>query len=112
MCLAGLFRLSFQAFRRLYERVEAQINLYGATTYNFRHTVLTDAYDATGDVKAVQAQARHATPTMAMGRYVHGRSKTKQVANSIASTYKCDRLCDKPEHKPIKINGLEASRRD
>ena len=92
--------------------MEAQINLYGATTYNFRHTVLTDAYDATGDVKAVQAQARHATPTMAMGRYVHGRSKTKQVANSIASTYKCDRLCDKPEHKPIKINGLEASRRD
>jgi integrase len=89
--------LSFQAFRRLYERVGAQINLYGATTYNFRHTVLTDAYDAIGDVKAVQAQAGHATPAMTMGRYVHGRSKTKQVANSIAETYKCDRLCDKPE---------------
>lgn len=93
----GDYPLTYQAFRRLYERIEGQINLYGATTYNFRHTVLTDAYNATGDVKAVQAQAGHATPTMTMGRYVHGRSKTKLVANSIAATYKCDRARDKPE---------------
>lgn len=104
--------LSFQAFRRMYERVGAQINLYGATTYNFRHTVLTDAYDATGDVKAVQAQAGHATPTMTMGRYVRGRSKTRQVANSIASTYRCDRFCDKSDASGTQqIQGFEGSQK-
>ena len=96
--------LTLQAFKRLYERIGAQINLYGATTYNFRHTVLTDAYDATGDVKAVQAQAGHATPAMTMGRYVRGRSKTKQVANSIAAIYKCDGFCDKPEASETQQN--------
>lgn len=89
--------ISYQTFKRLYERVGRQIELYGATTYNFRHTVLTDAYDITGDVKAVQAQAGHATPTMTMGRYVRGRTKTAHVAQSIAAVYGCDKVCDKDE---------------
>jgi len=99
--------LSFQAFKRMWERIGKQINLYGATTYNFRHTVLTDAYDATGDVKAVQAQAGHATPTMTMGRYVHGRTRTDQVAKSIASLYGCGKTFGKSESaQSLEIQGF------
>ena len=99
--------LSFQAFKRMWERIGKQINLYGATTYNFRHTVLTDAYDATGDVKAVQAQAGHATPTMTMGRYVHGRTHTDQVAKSIATLYGCGNTCGKSEGpQSLEIQGF------
>ena len=107
LVFGGDTALSFQAFKRMYARISKQINLYGATTYNFRHTVLTDAYDATGDVKAVQAQAGHATPTMTMGRYVHGRTRTDQVAKSIATLYGCGKTCGKSEGpQSLEIQGF------
>lgn len=100
--------LSFTAFNRMMERIGKQVNLYGATTYSFRHTVLTDAYDATKDVKLIQAFAGHASPTMTMGRYARGRTKTEQVAQSIGSLYGCGKSCGKPEGPQTQqIQGFE-----
>ena len=56
------------------------VDVYKRQGYTFRHTILTDLYDATKDVKTTQLYAGHSTPDMTMRRYVHGRQKNLQVA--------------------------------
>ena len=64
--------------RYIWSRVRKQIDLCGATGYTFRHTVLTDLYDTTKDVKTTQRYAGHTNPDMTMRRYVHGREECSQ----------------------------------
>lgn len=80
--------LRYQAFRDIWSRIRKQIDICGATGYTFRHTVLTDLYDATKDVKTTQRYAGHATPDMTMRRYVHGREECSQeIAKCLDSIY-------------------------
>ena len=72
--------ITYGAFRGIWRRIGRQIDLHGATGYTFRHTILTDLYDATKDVKTTQLYAGHSTPDMTMRRYVHGRQKNLQIA--------------------------------
>lgn len=72
--------VTYGAFRGIWRRIERQIDLHGATGYTFRHTVLTDLYNATKDVKTTQQYAGHSTPDMTMRRYVHGRQENLQSA--------------------------------
>lgn len=84
----GEVPLRCQAVRDIWKRIRAKIELYGATGYTFRHTVLTDLYDATKDVKTTQRYAGHATPDMTMRRYVHGREECSQeIARCLDSIY-------------------------
>ena len=70
--------LRYQAFRDIWKRIREKIDLGEATGYTFRHTVLTDLYDATKDVKTTQRYAGHSNPDMTMRRYVHGREECSQ----------------------------------
>ena len=72
--------ITYGTFRGIWRRIGRQIDLRGATGYTFRHTILTDLYDATKDVKTTQLYAGHSTPDMTMRRYVHGRQKNLQIA--------------------------------
>ena len=72
--------ITYGVFRGIWRRIGRQIDLHGATGYTFRHTILTDLYDATKDVKTTQLYAGHSTPDMTMRRYVHGRQKNLQIA--------------------------------
>ena len=47
--------LSFQADRRLWERVKKSINVYGKTPHCFRHTFATRAHRAGVDDKTLQS---------------------------------------------------------
>lgn len=81
--------LRYQASRDIWNRIRAQINLRGATGYTFRHTVLTDLYDTTKDVKTTQRYAGHTNPDMTMRRYVHGREECSQeFAKRLDQMYK------------------------
>ena len=80
--------LRYQAFRDVWKRIRGQIDICGATGYTFRHTVLTDLYDATKDVKTTQRYAGHSNPDMTMRRYVHGREECSQeVARRLDQMY-------------------------
>lgn len=80
--------ITFQMFRDMWKRIGNRIDLHGATGYTFRHTVLTDLYDATKDVKSTQRYAGHATPDMTMRRYVHGRQDcTQETARALDAIY-------------------------
>lgn len=70
-------------YRRMWKSIREQIDLHGATPYIFRHTVLTDLYDATKDVKTTQMYAGHGTPDMTMRRYVHGRNNNLLNAGAV-----------------------------
>ena len=80
--------LRYQAFRDIWSRIRSKIDLCGATGYTFRHTVLTDLYDATKDVKTTQRYAGHTNPDMTMRRYVHGRQECSQeLARTLDQMY-------------------------
>lgn len=80
--------LRYQAFRDIWKRIKAQIDLGGATGYTFRHTILTDLYDTTKDVKTTQRYAGHSNPDMTMRRYVHGREEcTQELAKCLDHVY-------------------------
>ena len=75
--------------RDIWSRVRKQIDLCGATGYTFRHTVLTDLYDTTKDVKTTQRYAGHTNPDMTMRRYVHGREECfQEFAKRLDQMYK------------------------
>lgn len=75
--------LDHYRYRCLWKSIKEQIDLHGATPYVFRHTVLTDLYDATKDVKTTQLYAGHGTPDMTMRRYVHGRGNNLMNAGLV-----------------------------
>lgn len=80
--------LNYQTFRDIWKRLREQIDLCGATGYTFRHTVLTDLYDTTKDVKTTQRYAGHSNPDMTMRRYVHGREECSQeIARRLDQMY-------------------------
>ena len=84
--------LRYQAFRDVWKRIREKIDLCEATGYTFRHTVLTDLYDATKDVKTTQRYAGHSNPDMTMRRYVHGREECSQeIARRLDRVYKQDK---------------------
>lgn len=90
--IGGENPLDHYRYRRMWKRIKEQIHLHGATPYVFRHTILTDLYDATKDVKTTQMYAGHGTPDMTMRRYVHGRKNNLMKAGAVL-----DKLYNKAE---------------
>lgn len=68
--------LSYSQVRKMCGRIQREIGFDGKITpIRFRTTVLTDQYDQSHDIKAVQAAAGHATADMTLKHYVKGRKK-------------------------------------
>lgn len=63
--------ISRMSYRRRMERIEATIDLHGATAHIFRHSYLTYAASLGTDVKTLQSIAGHADIQTTMNRYVH-----------------------------------------
>ena len=75
------------AYRRMYERIDKKIELYGATAHVFKHTFLTMAATSV-DPKTLQAIAGHANYTLTMSRYVHKRDdKIKESGKKLSNIY-------------------------
>lgn len=70
--------LSFQANRRLWERVEQVINVYGKTPHCFRHTFATRAYRAGMPEKTLQTMGGWADRKTMQDVYIHTRRKTSK----------------------------------
>lgn len=67
--------ISMMAYRRMWETIEATIELYGATAHIFRHTYLTLIAGTGTDVKTLQAIAGHGDIQVTMNRYVHPQTE-------------------------------------
>lgn len=67
-------------FRGMFKRIREKIDLHGATSHTFRHTMGTMLNDAGADVKTIQTIIGHADVKTTMNRYVHARDNRKQEA--------------------------------
>ena len=91
------------AYRRMWERIDNKVELYGATAHVFRHTFLTMAAPLI-DPKTLQAIAGHANYTLTMSRYVHKREdKIRESTDKLSDLYEW-RIC------PDSNRGLLASK--
>ena len=80
--------ISRMSYRRRMERIEATIDLYGATVHIFRHSYLTYAAGLGTDLKTLQSIARHADIQTTMNRYVHKQNdKTIETGNRLQSLF-------------------------
>lgn len=75
--------LSFQANRRLWERVEAAINVYGKTPHCFRHTFATIAHRKGVDDKTLQTMGGWADQATMKNVYIHTQEEDYEKARSI-----------------------------
>lgn len=84
----GSWPLSYQQVKRMCERIQADTGFEEKITpRRFRTTVLTDIYDQTKDVKAVQAAAGHTTSAMTLKYYVRDRNTPVSVAKALDQAY-------------------------
>jgi integrase len=60
-----------------------EAGIVGMTTHRLRHTALATANDATGDLRSVQAFARHADPRVTAGYTRASRRRLQAVVASI-----------------------------
>ena len=80
--------VSYQQVKRMCNRIRRDIGFEeNITPSRFRTTVLTDLYEATKDIKQVQAAAGHTTAAMTLKHYVKGRGESKNSAAPVAGTY-------------------------
>jgi integrase len=64
-------------------RVAKDAGLSGVTPHRLRHTCLATANDATGDLRSVQAFARHADPRVTAGYTRATNERLRAVVNSV-----------------------------
>lgn len=86
--IGGQKPLTCTQVRRMCERIQRDTGFdEKITPQRFRTTVLTDLYDATKDIKQVQAAAGHTTAAMTLKHYVKGRHEQRNTAIPVASVY-------------------------
>lgn len=73
--------ITLSAHRNMWERINKQIDLYGATAHVLRHSYLTYAVGETTDFKTVQGISGHADLGTLLNRYAHPQ-QTKIMALS------------------------------
>ena len=72
--------LTLTAFRCMMKRINDTIDLCGATSHVFRHTIGTMLNDTGADVKTIQSILGQSDFKTTMDRYVHPRDSRKQEA--------------------------------
>lgn len=72
--------LTLTAFRCMMKRINTSVDLHGATSHVFRHTIGTMLNDTGADVKTIQSILGQADFKTTMDRYVHPRDDRKQEA--------------------------------
>lgn len=72
--------LTLTAFRCMMKRINTSVDLHGATSHVFRHTIGTMLNDTGADVKTIQSILGQADFKTTMDRYVHARDDKKQEA--------------------------------
>lgn len=75
--------LTFQANRRLWERVCAAINVYGKTPHCFRHTFATRAYRAGVSEKTLQSMGGWADLKTMQNVYIHTQEEDLENARRL-----------------------------
>lgn len=71
--------LTFSAYDNMWRRINDTIDLHGATSHVFRHTLGTILYDTGTDIKTIQSLVGHADYSTTMNTYVHARDDRKQA---------------------------------
>ena len=74
--------LSFQADRRLWERVKKSINVYGKTPHCFRHTFATRAHRAGVDDKTLQSMGGWKDLSTMKNIYIHTQQEDLEIARA------------------------------
>jgi integrase len=64
----------------MWRRINDTIELHGATSHVFRHTLGTILYETGTDIKTIQSVVGHADYSTTMNTYVHARDDRKQAA--------------------------------
>lgn len=72
--------ITFSTFDNMWRRITETIDLHGATSHVFRHTLGTMLYENGADVKTIQSVVGHADYSTTMNTYVHARDDRKQAA--------------------------------
>ena len=72
--------LTFSAYDSMWRRINDTIELHGATSHVFRHTLGTILYETGTDIKTIQSVVGHADYSTTMNTYVHARDDRKQAA--------------------------------
>ena len=72
--------ITLQSFRCMMTRIQKKIDLKGATSHNFRHTIGTMLNDIGADVKKIKSILGQSDFKTTMDRYVHPREDKKQDA--------------------------------
>lgn len=80
--------ISRMLYRRRMERIEATIDLHGATAHIFRHSYLTYAASLGTGLKTLQSIAGHADIHTTMNRYVHKQTdKIIETGNRLQALF-------------------------
>lgn len=86
--LGGKEPLSYTMVRRMCGRIKKDMDFNDKITpIRFRPTVLTDIYEQTKDVLAVQKAAGHTSPTMTFKHYVSGRGTPNETTAAVEALY-------------------------
>ncbi len=86
--IGGEKALSYTQVRRMCDRIQKEIGFNDKITpIRFRPTVLTDIYEQTKDVSAVQKAAGHTSPTMTFKHYVNGRGTPTKTTEAVEALY-------------------------
>ena len=64
--------MTYTQHRQMMRRIGKQMEMT-ATGYTFRHTIITDIYEATHDANIASAVAGHSKTSITMNRYSHAR---------------------------------------
>lgn len=84
----GASPLSYTQVRRMCDRIQRETGFSDKITpIRFRTTALTDLYENTKDIKAVQAAAGHTTAAMTLKHYVKGRESVSATAGILDRVY-------------------------
>ena len=84
----GAEPLTYTQHRQMMRRISNQMEITGITGYTFRHTVITDIYEATHDANIASAVAGHSKTSITMNRYSHARQDaTKKGINALDEAY-------------------------
>ena len=84
----GAEPLTYTQHRRMMRRICDQMGVKGVTGYTFRHTIITDIYEATHDANIASAVAGHSKTSIPMNRYSHARQDAaKQGMRAIDEAY-------------------------
>lgn len=99
--IGGDAPITRMSYRRRWQRIERQVDLFGATAHVFRHSYLTLAAGVGTDVKTLQTIAGHADIQVTMNRYVHAQTdniiEAGKKMSSLLKRENCAGICAEDE---------------